>query len=88
LDQIIQDATVEKKKERLTSEGDLGIAVLEALNILVNNLITSNIHGKLLQTSASDVPYAWGTNLDPLLSLFPGPSPMTSNGKILLLNKY
>lgn len=33
LDQIIQDATSEKKEERLTSVGDLREAVLEALNI-------------------------------------------------------
>jgi len=34
LDQIIQDATAEKKQERLKSVGDLRIAILEALNIL------------------------------------------------------
>jgi len=34
LDQIIQDATAEKKEERLISVGDLRIAILEALNIL------------------------------------------------------
>ena len=56
LDQIIQDAMVEKKEERLTSAGNLGIAILEALNILVDNLKTSDIHGKLLQMSALDVP--------------------------------
>jgi len=34
LDKIIQNATAEKKEERLTSVGDLRIAILEALNIL------------------------------------------------------
>jgi len=34
LDKIIQDATSEKKEERLKSVGDLRIAILESLNIL------------------------------------------------------
>jgi len=34
LDKIIQDATAEKKEERLKSVGDLRIAIMEALNIL------------------------------------------------------
>lgn len=87
-DQIIQDAMVEKKEERFTSAGNLGIAILETLNILVDNFKTSSIHGKLLQMSDSDVSYAWGSNIDLFLSLFPGPSPMTSNGKLHPLNIY
>ena len=43
LDQIIQNATAEKKEERLTSVGDLRIAILEALNILKTESIPDTL---------------------------------------------
>jgi len=43
LDNIIQDATAEKKEERLKSVGDLRIAILEALNILKTQSIPDTL---------------------------------------------
>ncbi len=43
LDRIIQDATKEKKEERLKSVSDLRIAILEALNILKTESVSDTL---------------------------------------------